>query len=110
IQELGTIMQTKVALKIVVLNNSFLGMVRQWQELFFDRRYSFTEMVNPSFVEIANAYKIPGLKIDKYKELEESVLEMIKHKGPFLLEVAVKSEENIFPMIPGGASLDNILY
>lgn len=110
IQELGTIMQTKVALKIVVLNNSFLGMVRQWQELFFDRRYSFTEMVNPNFVEIANAYKIPGLKIDKYKELEESVLEMIKHKGAFLLEVAVKSEENIFPMIPGGASLDNILY
>ncbi|MFA7134591.1 MAG: biosynthetic-type acetolactate synthase large subunit [Bacteroidales bacterium] len=110
IQELGTIMQTNVNLKIVVLNNSFLGMVRQWQELFFDRRYSFTEMVNPNFVEIANAYKIPGLKIDKYKELEESVLEMIKHKGAFLLEVAVKSEENIFPMIPGGASLDNILY
>ena len=110
IQELGTIMQTNVNLKIVVLNNSFLGMVRQWQELFFDRRYSFTKMVNPSFVEIANAYKIPGLKIDKYKELEESVLEMIKHKGAFLLEVAVKSEENIFPMIPGGASLDNILY
>ena len=110
IQELGTIMQTNVNLKIVVLNNSFLGMVRQWQELFFDHRYSFTKMVNPSFVEIANAYKIPGLKIDKYKELEESVLEMIKHKGPFLLEVAVKSEENIFPMIPGGASLDNILY
>ncbi|MFA6759030.1 MAG: biosynthetic-type acetolactate synthase large subunit [Bacteroidales bacterium] len=110
IQELGTIMQTNVNLKIVVLNNSFLGMVRQWQELFFDHRYSFTKMVNPSFVEIANAYKIPGLKIDKYKELEESVLEMIKHKGAFLLEVAVKSEENIFPMIPGGASLDNILY
>ena len=110
IQELGTIMQTKVALKIVVLNNSFLGMVRQWQELFFDRRYSFTKMVNPSFVEIANAYKIPGLKIDKYNALEESVIEMIKHKGAFLLEVAVKSEENIFPMIPGGASLDNILY
>lgn len=110
IQELGTIMQTNVNLKIVVLNNSFLGMVRQWQELFFDHRYSFTKMVNPSFVEIANAYKIPGLKIDKYKALEESVIEMIKHKGPFLLEVAVKSEENIFPMIPGGASLDNILY
>jgi len=110
IQELGTIMQTKVALKIVILNNSFLGMVRQWQELFFNRRYSFTEMVNPNFVEIANAYKIPGLKIDKYDALEKSVIEMISHKGAFLLEVVVKQEENIFPMIPGGASLDNILY
>lgn len=110
IQELGTIMQTKTALKIVILNNSFLGMVRQWQELFFDRRYSFTEMSNPNFVEIANAYKIPGLKVDKYDALEESVKEMISFKGAFLLEVIVKPQENIFPMIPGGASLDNILY
>jgi acetolactate synthase I/II/III large subunit len=108
IQELGTIFQTKVGVKIVVLNNDFLGMVRQWQQLFFDRRYASTEMTNPDFVTIAKGYFIPAKKVTAREELESAVAEMMATEGPYFLEVVVEKEDNVFPMIPTGASLTEI--
>ncbi|MGA0030586.1 MAG: biosynthetic-type acetolactate synthase large subunit [Flavobacteriaceae bacterium] len=108
IQELGTIFQTKVGVKIVVLNNDFLGMVRQWQQLFFDRRYASTEMTNPDFVTIAKGYFIPAKKVTAREELESAVAEMMSTDGPYFLEVVVEKEDNVFPMIPTGASLTEI--
>lgn len=108
IQELGTIFQTQAAVKIVVLNNEFLGMVRQWQQLFFDKRYASTEMVNPDFVRIAEGFHIPAKRVDKREELSAAVAEMISHKGPYFLEVRVEKEDNVFPMIPSGASVSDI--
>ena len=108
IQELGTIFQQKVPVKIVVLNNEFLGMVRQWQELFFDRRYASTEMVNPDFVAIAKGYHIEANKVTERKDLGAAVKEMMDCKGPYFLEVRVEKEGNVFPMIPTGASVSDI--
>lgn len=108
IQELGTIFQTGAAVKIVVLNNNFLGMVRQWQQLFFDKRYASTELVNPDFVTIAKGYFIDGEKIDKRDQLKNSVKKLIKSTKPSLLEVCVEKEDNVFPMIPTGESVSNI--
>ena len=108
IQELGTIFQTGVAVKILVLNNEYLGMVRQWQQLFFDRRYASTEMTNPDFVTIAKGYHIPAQKVTERKDLHSAIQEMINAKGPYFLEVAVEKEDNVFPMIPTGASLNEI--
>lgn len=109
IQELGTIMQSNIPVKILVLNNNFLGMVRQWQQLFFDRRYSFTEMKNPNFVAIANGYNIKGRKVTERKDLNEALKEMYESKEAYLLEVVVENEENVFPMITTGASVSEIL-
>lgn len=108
IQELGTIFQTQAAVKIVVLNNNFLGMVRQWQQLFFDKRYSSTELINPDFVAIAKGYYIPAKKVTQRGELAGAVREMLASKGPYFLEVAVEKEDNVFPMIPSGASVSDI--
>ena len=108
IQELGTIFQTGVAVKILVLNNEYLGMVRQWQQLFFDRRYASTEMTNPDFVTIAKGYHIPAEKVTERKDLAAAIEEMINAEGPYFLEVAVEKEDNVFPMIPTGASLNEI--
>ena len=108
IQELGTIFQTGVAVKILVLNNEYLGMVRQWQQLFFDRRYASTEMTNPDFVTIAKGYHIPAQKVTERKDLSSAIQEMINAEGPYFLEVAVEKEDNVFPMIPTGASLNEI--
>lgn len=108
LQELGTILQSKVEVKIIILNNRFLGMVRQWQQMFFEKRYSFTEMVSPDFVALANAYSIDGKKVESRKELKESLVEMLQHNGTFLLEVMVTKEENVFPMIPTGASVSEV--
>jgi acetolactate synthase-1/2/3 large subunit len=108
IQELGTIFQQKAAVKIVVLNNDFLGMVRQWQQLFFDKRYASTEMINPDFVKIAEGYYIKARKVTKRKELAEAVEEMMKSKEAYFLEVCVEKEDNVFPMIPSGASVSDI--
>lgn len=108
IQELGTIFQTKVGVKIVVLNNDFLGMVRQWQQLFFEKRYASTEMTNPDFVAIAKGYYIPAKKVTAREELEPAVAEMFATDGPYFLEVVVEKEDNVFPMIPTGASLTEI--
>ena len=108
LQELGTIAQTKAAVKIVILNNNFLGMVRQWQEMFFEKRYSFTEMTNPDFVAVAKGFGINAKKVTERSLLENSITEMLKHKEAFLLEVVVEKEGNVFPMIPTGASVSEI--
>ena len=108
IQELGTIFQTKVPVKIVVLNNDFLGMVRQWQQLFFDKRYASTEMTNPDFVAIAKGYSIEAKRVTKREDLASTVKEMIASKDAYFLEVCVAKEDNVFPMIPSGASVSDV--
>lgn len=108
IQELGTIFQTQVPVKVVVLNNNFLGMVRQWQELFFDRRYASTELMNPDFVTIAKGYHIEAKKVAKREDLATAIEEMMQHEGAYFLEVCVEAEGNVFPMIPSGASVSDI--
>ena len=108
IQELGTIFQNKVPVKIVVLNNEFLGMVRQWQQLFFEKRYASTEMVNPNFVAIAQGYYIEAKKVTKREDLASAVKEMIDSDAPYFLEVCVEKEGNVFPMVPSGASVSGI--
>jgi acetolactate synthase-1/2/3 large subunit len=108
IQELGTIFQNKVPVKIVVLNNEFLGMVRQWQQLFFDKRYASTEMVNPNFVAIAQGYYLEAKKVTERKDLASAVEEMIASDEPYFLEVCVEKENNVFPMVPSGASVSDI--
>ncbi len=108
IQELGTIFQTKVPVKIVVLNNDFLGMVRQWQQLFFDKRYASTELVNPDFVAIAKGYYVNAKRVTKREELASAVEEMMKSKDAYFLEVCVEKEDNVFPMVPSGASVSDI--
>ncbi len=109
IQELGTIMQYDIDVKIVILNNHFLGMVRQWQELFFDERYSETVMKNPNFVKIAEAYNIASKKIDKREDLDSAIAEMLNHKGSFLLDVDVEAKGMVYPMVPAGSCVTNIL-
>ncbi|GAB6012655.1 biosynthetic-type acetolactate synthase large subunit [Viscerimonas tarda] len=109
IQELGTILQTNIDIKIIVLNNHFLGMVRQWQELFWDERYSETVMKNPDFVMIAKAYNIAGRKVEKREELDAAISEMINHKGSYLLDVQVEAKGMVYPMVPAGACITNIL-
>ena len=108
IQELGTILQTRVPVKIIVLNNQFLGMVRQWQELFFDGRYASTEMTNPDFVKISEGYGIQARRVTERKDLGEAISEMISSKESYFLEVVVEMEENVFPMIPTGSSVSDI--
>ena len=108
IQELGTIFQNKTAVKIVVLNNEFLGMVRQWQQLFFDKRYASTEMTNPDFVTIAKGYHIDAQRVKKRENLTAAIEEMIASKDSYFLEVCVEKENNVFPMIPTGASVSDI--
>jgi len=109
IQELGTIMQYDIDIKIIILNNNFLGMVRQWQELFFEERYSQTPMKNPDFVKIAQAYNIPSQKVGKRKNLDTAIKEMLDHKGPYLLEVEVENKGMVYPMVPAGCCITNIL-
>ncbi|MGY2132262.1 biosynthetic-type acetolactate synthase large subunit [Hymenobacter sp. HD11105] len=108
IQELGTIMQTGVDIKIIILNNQFLGMVRQWQELFNDRRYSFVNIASPDYVTVASGYSISGKRVSDRNELRSSLQEMLEHPGSFLLEVMVTKENNIFPMVPQGCSVSEI--
>lgn len=107
-QELGTIYQSQVGVKIVLMNNGFLGMVRQWQELFYDRRYSFTELVNPDFQLLAAANHIPYRCVERHEDLDDAIAEMHSTEGAFLLEVRVQREENVFPMVPAGQSVENI--
>ncbi|MGF1586485.1 MAG: biosynthetic-type acetolactate synthase large subunit [Bacteroidales bacterium] len=108
IQELGTIYQSKVPVKIVLLNNNFLGMVRQWQELFFDLRYASTELINPDFQTISKGYYIPSVKVTDRKDLDDAVRQMASSEGPFLLEAVVEKEGNVFPMVTAGASVSDI--
>jgi acetolactate synthase-1/2/3 large subunit len=108
IQELATIFQNKTPVKIVVLNNGHLGMVRQWQELFFESRYASTVMTNPDFVKIAEGYRIEAKRVKERKDLKPTIQEMMASKEPFFLEVCVENEDNVFPMIPSGASVSDI--
>jgi acetolactate synthase-1/2/3 large subunit len=108
LQELGTIMQSGIDVKILILNNEFLGMVRQWQQLFHDRRYSFVNITSPDFVMVAKGYGIPGKRVDDRKDLKAALSEMLENKGSFLLEVMVGKENNVFPMVPQGCSVAEI--
>lgn len=108
LQELGTIMQNNVDVKIVILNNEFLGMVRQWQELFNERRYSFTDIQSPDYVALANAYHIPAEKISEREKLKNGLKKMLDTNGAYLLEVIVGKEHNVFPMVPQGCSVSEI--
>ncbi|HYM95249.1 MAG TPA: biosynthetic-type acetolactate synthase large subunit [Chitinophagaceae bacterium] len=108
IQELGTIMQSKADVKLLILNNRFLGMVRQWQQLFNDKRYSFVDIESPDYVQVAKGYGINGKTVSKRDELKNAVEEMLKHKSSYLLEVMVGKENNVFPMVPQGCSVSEI--
>ncbi|HEX8038086.1 MAG TPA: biosynthetic-type acetolactate synthase large subunit, partial [Chryseosolibacter sp.] len=109
VQELGTIMQYEIPVKIIVLNNSFLGMVRQWQQLFHEKRYSATEMVNPDFVKIAEAYNLPARKVTKRDELQDAIKELLASKTSYFLEVVVGKEDNVFPMVPAGGCVSDCM-
>ena len=109
IQELGTIMEQKAPVKIILLNNNYLGNVRQWQYMFFDKRYSFTPMLNPDYEKIAEAYGIPARTVVKREELHDAINEMLQTDGAFLLQCAVKEEDNVLPMTPPGANIDEML-
>ena len=108
LQELGTIMQFGAAVKIIILNNNFLGMVRQWQELFHSKRYSFVDIQSPDFVTIAKGYGIEGKSVNDRKNLKAALKEMLDHDGAYLLEVMVGKENNVFPMVPQGCSVAEI--
>lgn len=107
--EYGTIMEYGVNVKIILLNNNFLGMVRQWQELFFDERYSETHLKNPDFIKVADAYGIKGRKVTEREELDDAIKEMLEHDGSYLLEVVVETKGMVYPMVPSGGSISNIL-
>lgn len=108
LQELGTIMQNNIHVKMIILNNQFLGMVRQWQELFNERRYSFTDIQSPDFVSLAKSYHIEGQQVSERNNLKNALKEMLDHDGPYLLEVMVGKELNVFPMVPQGCSVSEI--
>jgi len=109
IQELATIVQEKVAVKIAIINNGYLGMVRQWQELFYERRYVATPLSGPDFVKIAEAYGIPGLRVRHKEEVIPAIEQAMAHQGPFLIDFTVEPEENVYPMVPPGASIAEVL-
>lgn len=109
IQELGTIMEQQCPVKLILLNNNFLGNVRQWQYMFFNKRYSFTPMVNPDYEKIAAGYGIPCRTVVDRNELDDAIREMLTTDGPFLLQCAVKEEDNVLPMTPPGANVDEML-
>lgn len=108
IQELGTIMQNNINVKILILNNRFLGMVRQWQQLFHEKRYSFVDIESPDYVTVAKGYRIEGNSISKREELKSALKTMLDHKGAYLLEVFVGKENNVFPMVPQGCGVAEI--
>jgi acetolactate synthase-1/2/3 large subunit len=108
IQELGTILQYKIPVKIIVLNNNYLGMVRQWQDMFFDKRYASTELVNPDFVMIANAFGIKAKQVTERDDLKGSLEEMLSDKGPYLLSITVEKQGNVFPMVEPGSSVAEV--
>ena len=109
IQELATIVQEKVAVKIAIINNGYLGMVRQWQELFYERRYVATPLSGPDFVKIAEAYGLPGLRVRHKEEVIPAIEQAMAHNGPFLIDFAVEPEENVYPMVPPGVSISEVL-
>ena len=108
LQELGTIMQNNIGVKIVILNNGYLGLVRQWQQMFFEKRYSFTNIQSPDFVALAASYNIKGVKVEKQENLSNDLDQLLNTENAFLLEVKVAKEDNVFPMVPTGASVAEI--
>jgi acetolactate synthase-1/2/3 large subunit len=109
LHELATIQQERLAVKIAIMNNGFLGMVRQWQELFHDKRYVATPLWGPDFVKLAEAYGIPGIKVRHKDEVVPAIQKAMAHDGPFLVDFCVEPEENVYPMVPPGASLVELL-
>lgn len=109
LQELGTIAENKIPVKMIILNNSFLGMVRQWQQLFFEKRYSFTDITGPDFVKLSEAYRIPAQRVDARENLDAAIAQMMAQDGPFLLEVTVEKEDNAFPMVPSGGAVSDMI-
>lgn len=109
VQEFGTIMEHNIPVKMVLLNNSYLGNVRQWQQLFYNRRYAFTHLENPDFQILSSAYGIPSRRVIERSDLKDAVDEMLAADGPFFLEVCVAEEGNVMPMTPPGQSIDNML-
>jgi acetolactate synthase-1/2/3 large subunit len=108
LQELGTIMQTEIDVKILILNNQYLGMVRQWQQLFHDKRYSFVDIASPDYVQLAHAYKIAANSVSARENLRDGLTQMLNHKGAYVLEVMVGKEDNVFPMVAQGTSVSEI--
>ena len=109
IQELGTIMEQRTPVKIILLNNNYLGNVRQWQAMFFNRHYSFTPMVNPDYEKVAEAYNIPCETVSERGDLAAAIERMISTEGPYLLQCVVKEEDNVLPMTPPGANVDEMI-
>ena len=109
IQELATVVQEKVAVKIAIINNAHLGMVRQWQELFYGKRYVATPLSGPDFVKIAEAYGLPGLRVKHKEEVVPAIEQAMEHQGPFLIDFVVEPEENVYPMVLPGAALTEVL-
>ena len=109
IQELATIVQDNIAVKIAILNNGYLGMVRQWQELFYGRRYVATPLSCPDFVRIAEGYCLPGVRVTRKEEVVPAIERAMEHQGPFLIDFMVEPEENVYPMVPPGASLAQVM-
>ena len=109
IQELATIVQERLAVKIAILNNGYLGMIRQWQELFYGRRYIASSLAGPDFVKVAEAYGIPALRVKHKEEVVPAIEQAMVEPGPFIIDFAIEPEENVYPMVPPGASLAQVL-
>ena len=109
LQELATVVQENAAVKIAILNNGYLGMVRQWQELFYEKRYVATPLSGPDFVKIAEAYGISALRVKHKEEVVPAIEQAMMHEGPFLIDFVVEPEENVYPMVPPGAALAEVL-
>jgi acetolactate synthase-1/2/3 large subunit len=109
IQEFGTLAANNIPVKVVILNNMFLGMVRQWQELFFDRRYSFTELPPVDFVKIASAYGIDGMRVESPDEVKPALQASLDCDGPFVMDFRIEREGNVFPMVPAGAAINEMI-
>ena len=109
IQELATIAQERLAVKVAIMNNGYLGMVRQWQELFYGRRYVATPLSGPDFVKVAEAYGIPALRVKRREEVVPAIEKAMEEQGPFLIDFVIEPEENVYPMVPPGASLAEVL-
>lgn len=107
-QEMMTISQEKLPINVIVLNNNYLGMVRQWQQLFFDMRYSFVDMDNPDFIKLAEAFYVPAQRVEDRATLSDALQTMLDTNGPYFLEIVVEKEANVFPMIPTGYAVDEI--
>ena len=109
IQELATVNTYNIGVKVMILNNGYLGMVRQWQELFYNRRYSATPLNNPDFVKVAAGYGVKGIKVTKDKDLKKAIKQMLAYKGPVIVDFLIEEEENVFPMVPAGEAINRMI-